>query len=175
MPSTAPDRSYMKKEKIKINLGSGRVKKGGYVNIDKVQIVGSNGKITVDNVMDIETTPLPYGDNTVSEILADNILEHVDKLEYVLNECWRVLKIGGRLVGVVPKAGTDKDFRDPTHKRHFTKNTFSYFTGKSAFMENRPAHPKYADYGFYPWELEKLEEKDDLFYFTLIPNKNITL
>lgn len=156
---------------IKINIGSGRKLIAGFINIDRVQIIDGNDKKIVDIVMDIENEELPYKENEVSQIIADNTLEHIGNLEFVLNECYRVLKKDGTLTGIVPVAGTSYDFRDPTHKRHFTIDTFSYFTGSAQWNKRKPSHPKYADYGFKKWEMCSLEEKDDLIYFKMKPSK----
>lgn len=156
---------------MKLNIGSGRIKKDGYVNIDCIQYIDKKGNKMVDLVLDIEKNPLPYDFSTVDEIEANNVLEHLSELRFVLNEFHRVLKISGFLIGVVPVAGSKKDFKDPTHKRHFIKDTFSYFCGASEAMDNRPLHPKYADYGFLPWDCIFLEQEDDLIFFKLKPRK----
>lgn len=72
---------------MKINLGSGRILKTGYINIDCTQIIDGNGRKCVDVVMDIEREPLPCEDNSVDEVFADNLLEHLGDLRFVLNEC----------------------------------------------------------------------------------------
>lgn len=156
---------------LKLNIGSGRVVVDGFLNIDLVQYLGSNGKQAVDLVMDIEKEVLPYGDDSVDEILIDNVLEHLEHLRFVLNECHRVLKSEGIMRGCVPVAGTRKDFKDPTHKRHFIRETFSYFTGVNAGNPALPSHPKYADYGFKPWHEVSLKEEDDMIWFELKPRK----
>jgi predicted SAM-dependent methyltransferase len=48
--------------------------------------------------------PLPYGDNTLSDIYAGHFLEHLtqDDAGAFLDECWRCLKPGGRLGVLVP-------------------------------------------------------------------------
>src|ERR1700685_369744 len=56
---------------------------------------------------DIETDirqPLPYADNTVDEIMAEHVIEHVsgpDALRF-LDECRRILKSGGKLWISIP-------------------------------------------------------------------------
>jgi len=163
----------MSREIIKLNIGCGRKQLTGFTNLDVMPYIDGNGKQIVDVVIDIEKEILPYKDNTVEEIRVDNVLEHVEELKFFLNECHRVLKEGGILKGVVPVAGTDYDFRDPTHKRHFIKSSFSYFTGQSVSKPNRPSHPKYADYGFLPWNQLQLEQENNLIYFILSPRKII--
>lgn len=158
---------------IKINLGGGRKTLSDFINIDLVPFTDGTGRQVVDFVMDIEKERLPYKNEEVDEIFADNILEHIKELRFVMNECHRVLKVGGKLWGVVPIAGTAYDYRDPTHVRQFIIDTFEYFTGQSPAKPSRPAHPKYADYGYYPWHGIKVEEDDRglLIEFMLEPRK----
>jgi len=158
---------------VKLNIGSGRKRMNGFTNIDITQFIDGNGDKMVDIVMDIEKECLPFEDNSVSEIVIDNTLEHLDNLLFVLNECHRVLKDGGIFSGNVPVAGTEYDFKDPTHKRHFVKSTFEYFTGTNPAKPDRPGHPKYADYGYLPWnKLEVTVHHDGLLiFFKLSPRK----
>ena len=45
---------------------------------------------------------LPFGDNTLEFINSDNSLEHVKNPYFVLEECYRTLKRGGKMRLVVP-------------------------------------------------------------------------
>lgn len=150
----------------KINLGCGRIHMDGFTNIDKVQI-----KSNVDIVIDIEKTNLPFVNNSIETIIANSVFEHISNLVFVLNECHRVLRKDGHLTGCVPVAGSEVDYQDPTHVRHFIIKTFAYFTGKSEFMGNRPSHPRYADYGVLPWKENKIEIAGDIIHFDLTPEK----
>jgi len=82
---------------IKLHVGCGRNKLTGWVNIDAVKACEP------DIVHDI-MKPLPYADQSVDEILAEDLLEHFDKyMRFVVFGEWaRVLKVGGRLTVQVP-------------------------------------------------------------------------
>ena len=82
---------------LKLNLGCGSNKLAGYVNIDSVK------EFSPDLVHDL-SDPLPYQDLSVDEILAEDILEHLDKYAryFFCLEIVRVLKIGGKAVLQVP-------------------------------------------------------------------------
>ncbi|HQP10547.1 MAG TPA: methyltransferase domain-containing protein [Candidatus Omnitrophota bacterium] len=82
---------------MKLHLGCGTNRREGWINIDSVKAVGP------DLVHDIRR-PLPYGDQTVDEVLAEDLLEHFDKyLRYVVFYEWaRVLKVGGIITLQVP-------------------------------------------------------------------------
>jgi SAM-dependent methyltransferase len=158
-------------EANKLNIGSGRIRMTGFVNIDKTQIIDGNGDKMVDIILDIEKEPLPFPDNSIEEIAVENILEHLgDGLIPFLNECHRVLKADGVMWGNVPPFGTNGAVRDITHKRFFVKDSFDYFTGKSLANSAMPKAPKYADYGVKPWYKLYL---DDGIKFKLRPRKTI--
>jgi len=82
---------------IKLNLGCGANKLPGFINIDSVK------EFNPDLVHDI-SQPLPYGDCSVDEIVADGLLEHFDKYArfIVFYEWARVLKVGGTVNLSVP-------------------------------------------------------------------------
>jgi len=153
---------------LRINLGSGRKIIHGYLNVDKTQILSEKGKKLVDYIVDLEKERLPFEDNSIDEILADNVFEHITNLEHVMNECHRVVKQGGLLHGVVPIAGSIEDYKDPTHVRHFVKETFTYFYGKANWNKEEPIKPKYAKYGYKAWRSCELKEKNNLIIFKLI-------
>ena len=82
---------------MKLHLGCGTKKMQGYVNIDSVKGVDP------DLVHDL-TKPFPYKDQSVDEILAEDLLEHFDKYMRILviSEWVRVLKVGGTIIIQVP-------------------------------------------------------------------------
>lgn len=160
------------KELKNINLGSGRLQQSNYCNLDIVGYVDNGGKQTVDIIIDIEKEKLPYDDNSIEIIKADNVFEHLGEgFIFALNECHRVLKDGCILDGCVPVAGTRKDFMDITHKRHFLRESFGYICGINLAKKNLPKHPKYADYQILPWIEIELIEKDDMIFFKMFPRK----
>lgn len=168
------------KDLLRINVGCGRIRLKGYVGIDITQFIDGNGKECVDIVMDIERNRLPFENDSVDEIVAENILEHIgfskdnpDGLEaliFVMNEFHRVLKPTGILRGNVPPFGSNGAIRDITHKRFFVKESFAYLTGQNEAKLDRPGHPKYADYGVLPYYLIYL---DDGITFKLRPRKTV--
>jgi SAM-dependent methyltransferase len=153
----------------KLNIGSGRIRYAGFINIDCKQIIDGNGNKTVDVIMDIEKDKLPYSDNSIDEIIAESLLEHLgDGFIFFMNECWRVLKPTGNMWGTVPPFGTNGAIRDITHKRFFVKESFTYLTGINLANPMQPLKPKYSDYGVKPWYQIYL---DDGIKFILRPRK----
>ena len=162
----------MKCGEYELDIGCGRAKEPGYIGIDKVQIIDGKGIPLIDVVRDVERG-LPFCDNSAKAIKATSVLEHIEDLGFVMNECWRVLKPDGILWGTVPIAGTGPSFRDPTHKRFFAPSTFNYFCGESLADPSQPKYPRYSVYGFLPWIKVKVEIPDDgkHIYFELKPRK----
>lgn len=162
----------MKCGEYKIDIGCGRVCLDGFIGIDKIQYIDGNGIKKVHIVRDIDKQGLPFCDDSAVHIRAYSFLEHIVDLEFVLNECWRVLTKDGILEGIVPYAGSDGSFRDPTHKRFFTESTFDYFTGKNLADDGLPEHPRYTRYGFLPWDkIEIWNEENGLVHFKMKPRK----
>jgi hypothetical protein len=81
----------------KLHLGCGTKKLEGWVNIDSV------ASCRPDVVHDL-MQPLPYADQSVSAVLAEDLLEHFDKyMRYVVLGDWiRVLEVGGTVTLQVP-------------------------------------------------------------------------
>jgi len=73
---------------------------------------------------------LPFKDESFDSIKAVHVLEHVDDIVSVMDECWRVLKRNGTMQVHVPMFPHENAVADPTHKRFFVPMTFSYFTVK---------------------------------------------
>jgi len=99
---------------IKLNLASGEDIRYGWINTDIRQIRG------IDICMDHEKYPIPFEDGIISEILLKDFLEHISwrKTEWFLNECYRVLKPGGKiyiqcpdLEAIAKKVILDPDFK----------------------------------------------------------------
>jgi len=82
---------------VKLHLGCGTKKLEGWVNIDSV-------KATFPDLVHDISTRLPYDDQSVDGILAEDLLEHFDKYVrfIVFYEWMRVLKVGGQLTIQVP-------------------------------------------------------------------------
>jgi len=123
-------------KKIKLNLGSGKDYLDGWINVDIEQ------KYNPDVVADI-TEALPFKTNSVSEIKAFDILEHVTKQQAhdFISECYRVLDIGGKLNLRLPNmfAIVDSYRDDPEVMAHFlygdTAETGVFGAHKAGYTE----------------------------------------
>jgi len=108
---------------MKLNLGSGTKRHSGYLNIDSDH--GSNP----DYCLNLEEDKLPFDDNSVEEILAHHILEHLGNgFFHCIQEMYRVCKHGAIIDVRVPHPRHDTFLIDPTHKRPIYPHTLDMFS-----------------------------------------------
>lgn len=147
------------KKRIEIELGSGGKKKEGRICIDHL------GLENVDIVADLEKG-LPFlPDNSVDAIYSKSFLEHIDNLDILLKDIWRVLKPDGKKYLFVPHFSNPYFYSDYTHKRFFGLYSFEYFS-KSDYGFKRKVPHFYNDHNFIteeitlvfksPWKSRKL-------------------
>jgi SAM-dependent methyltransferase len=105
----------------KLNLGCGRNKKKGYINIDILK------RYNPDKIINLDKFPWPFKDNSIDEVYLSHVLEHMVDSNKVMQEIHRILKSKGKAVIVVPYFTSIFAFRDPTHKHFFTHKTFDYY------------------------------------------------
>lgn len=105
----------------KLNLGSGKSIKSGFVNLDSMKLPG------IDIVHDLNKYPWPIKKNEFDLVLCDNILEHLDGIIKPAEELWRITKPRGRIIIKVPIYPSIWAVSDPTHKSFYTFLTFNYF------------------------------------------------
>lgn len=91
---------------MKINLGSGTAPFEGYINCDLypsgVVVPGAiEPNKDVDMVFDLNDG-LPFDDGSVDEVITIQVLEHLKKPMTMLEEIYRVLKLGGVIDVMVP-------------------------------------------------------------------------
>jgi predicted SAM-dependent methyltransferase len=81
---------------MKLHLGCGKNIKQGFINIDAYVDYPGVEKHDIFN--------LPYSDSSVEEILTEHLIEHIKfkDEEKFWNECFRVLKKGGKLTCETP-------------------------------------------------------------------------
>lgn len=106
---------------IKLNLGCGHKKIDGFIGIDRVKTEAA------DLVYDLNLIPYPFAADSVIEIAADNVLEHLNDVVAVMEELYRLCQNGALLKINLPYYKSSGAFTDPTHKHFFTENSFQYF------------------------------------------------
>lgn len=143
---------------LKLDLGCGEKKQKGFIGVDIDAAPG------VDQVVDLNVLPWPWGESSVDEIYTSDCLEHLAPLGRaegqgnivaVLREVYRVLKPGAQIDIYVPSTDSRAAWQDPTHVTYWNKNTFLYFTTNIAFA----SFTKYS-YGYPRFDTKLLENLD---------------
>jgi len=105
---------------MKLHLGCGNDLRKGYVNCD------ISKEVNPDKIIDLEKK-LPFKDNSVDEILANHVFEHVENFVPLMHEIFRVCKKNAKIEIRVPFYSSWGQYNDPTHVRFFSPFTFNYF------------------------------------------------
>ena len=116
---------------IKLNVGCGADIRPGYVNLDYLPQPG------VDLVHDLNRFPWPLEAESVEDIYASHVLEHVEDLIATMREIHRICAPGARLEVRVPHFSCGVTYRDPTHRRAFSYFTFDYFTREESYYRRQ--------------------------------------
>jgi hypothetical protein len=93
----------------------------------------------VDVLTDLCQT-LPWPDNSVDEIRAWDVLEHLPDKVHTMNEIWRVLRHGGIADLVVPTTEGSGAFQDPTHVSFWNRRSFFYYEAGNRYRERFARH-----------------------------------
>ncbi len=127
---------------MKLELWWGNFVTPWFINIDVC-------KFTPDTIIHDLNFWLPWDleSDTVEQIRADNVLEHIENLIPLMNDCWRVLKKWGTFEIIVPLFPTIWAIKDPTHVRFFIPESFDYFD-KDWDYEKKP------DYNLKLWTVK---------------------
>ncbi|MFN4845050.1 MAG: methyltransferase domain-containing protein [Dolichospermum sp.] len=114
---------------LRIDLGCGINKPNGFVGVDLYPGLG------VDIVADLSQR-FPFEDNSVDEVRAHDIIEHLPERIHTMNEIWRICKPGAKVNIRVPSTDGRGAFQDPTHISFWNINSFLYYCNESpAYLE----------------------------------------
>ena len=107
---------------MKLNLGCGKKKMKGYLNCD------ISKEVNPDKIVNLEKK-LPFKNNSINEIVAEHVLEHVNNFVSLMHEFHRICKRNSSIKIKTPFYSAWGQYNDPTHVRFFTPFTFNYFEG----------------------------------------------
>ncbi|MBA7496975.1 hypothetical protein ES702_07584 [subsurface metagenome] len=127
----------------KINLGSGKTFLKEYINIDidrkwkpdirlDLNLSIMDGRFRVFDTKRFGAVRFEKG--LFDEILAVDVLEHIDSLTVCMKSCLDLLKMGGFLEIVVPYDLSLGAWQDPYHVRAFNQNSWLYYTKWSWYL-----------------------------------------
>jgi predicted SAM-dependent methyltransferase len=110
---------------MRLNMGCGYKRLDGWVNVDSSPVCGP------DQVVDLESTPWPWADNSAAEVLFHHSLEHMgaDSKTFlgIIKELYRVAAPDAVIQINVPHPRHDHFIADPTHVRIVTPDTMTLF------------------------------------------------
>lgn len=97
---------------MKLDIGAGKTRLPGYKTVDIIPFEG------VDYVFDIGNERWPFEDNSIEEVHASHVIEHLDAKERIrfVNELYRVLVPGGKAKIITPHWACNRAYGDLTHK-----------------------------------------------------------
>lgn len=111
---------------MKLNMGCGNNKKPDFVNVDMFE------ECEPDVLFDLESTPWPWLDDSVDEVLFNHSLEHIGAETKVflaiIQELYRVCMKDALLRVNVPHPRHDNFITDPTHVRIITPDVLGMFS-----------------------------------------------
>jgi len=126
----------MNKNFKRLNLGAGNDIRSDCVNHDIASLPG------IDVVADINLYPWPWDNDSFDEIVANDLLEHLDNFLLAMEEIYRILKPGGLVKLSVPYWNSCSRYIDPTHKIGFHEDTFKFFDPSSHYCQERHYYTK---------------------------------
>lgn len=100
---------------MKLNLGCGTTRIEGFCGVDLLKTPA------VDISHDLNQFPYPFADNSVEEIILDNVLEHLVDVIAVMDEIYRICIDGASVKIMVPYFKSNSAYTDPTHRHFFPK------------------------------------------------------
>jgi len=137
--------------KLCLDVGCGDHCQPGFVGMDIRPCEG------VEMVHDALSIPWPVADGAVEVVLMSHFIEHVrpDRVMALMDEVWRVLRVGGYLMVSTPYGGSFRWHQDPTHCLSWNEATLQYFL---------PGWPLYGVYRPRPWALHVNHGVDQHFW-----------
>jgi hypothetical protein len=119
----------------KINLGSGKDYKPGWLNIDitanaKPDLIldlSKNHEFPI-TATDINNNKVTLEKGQITHIYANNVLEHVPNLTLLMTNCLELLTLNGLFEIEVPYEKSVTAWQDPTHLRAMNENSWIYYT-----------------------------------------------
>lgn len=105
---------------VVIDLGCGGNKRPSAFGFDCRMESGVNVICNIEE-------PLPLRSNCVDVVHLSHVMEHIRNLLPFMEEVFRVCKPGAEVHVTVPYYTSRGAFRDPTHVRYLTEDTFQYF------------------------------------------------
>lgn len=156
---------------VVLDLGCGKNKVEGTWGVDVRREPG------VQVLADIERQ-LPFKTSSVDVVWLRHVIEHVRDLVGLMEEISRICRPGGTVEIVVPYYTSRGAFRDPTHVRYITEDTFQYFEPptdygiRTHFRIQRIAYDVRKPFRWLPAYLQKRCRR---YLWNVVDNMHVTL
>lgn len=110
---------------IKLNIGGGYKRYDGFLNIDMDPLTNP------DFLANLETDTFPLEDNSVSEVKAYHILEHIGSgFFHLMQELYRICEDQAIIEIQIPHHRSEIWYGDPSHCRFITIDNMRLFSKK---------------------------------------------
>jgi ubiquinone/menaquinone biosynthesis C-methylase UbiE len=153
---------------MKLNIGSGYKRYEDFLNVDDDPLVSP------DYIVNLEESKLPFEDNSIEEIRAYHILEHIKNFIPLMQEFYRICKHGAVIDVVAPHHNHEVYYGDPTHVRPITVNGM-YLFSKNHCSTHKEQHDSSSGLAFkygVDFEVISYDFDYDTFYVPLITQFN---
>ena len=139
-------------ERQVLNLGCGRDHLPEAINLDVT------ADTNPDVVHDLNQLPWPFQNNHFREVLAYDVIEHLENFIDTMNEIHRVCSDQAVVRITAPHFSCANAFADPTHRRLFSYFSMDYVTGENEIQFYTRARFKKlsARMMFYPSLINKI-------------------
>lgn len=107
---------------MRLNLGCGHKPLHGAVNLDVSEQVGA------DLVHDLNCRPWPFEPDSIDELHAYDVVEHLHDVVRSLEEIHRICRAGALVHITVPHFSSANTFTDVTHRHAFSYRSLDPFT-----------------------------------------------
>ncbi len=111
---------------LKLNLGCNTDVRSGWVNVDIADYGGNE-------IIDLNSYPWPFEENSVAEVSASHVLEHLDNFNAVVTELWRICEPDALIDVAVPFFLSTKFYSEPDHRIPFGIRSFDNYE----FLDDR--------------------------------------
>ncbi|MDI6800918.1 MAG: methyltransferase domain-containing protein [Thermodesulfovibrionales bacterium] len=109
---------------MKLNLGCGNKRKKGFLGVDLYPCEA------VDKIADLNDV-LPFENNSIDEILLDNVVEHIQDISKLFKELHRICVNEAKITVITPHFASAASWRDPTHIQHLSYFSMNHFEKES--------------------------------------------
>jgi len=99
-------------KKLDIGCGNNKIPDSIYLDVDK--------DANPDILHDLNIFPYPIEDNSIDEVIAKHIIEHLDHPQEFINELYRILKPGGTVFIETPHFTSYVAYSEVQHKLFYS-------------------------------------------------------